>query len=458
MRLVADSDVAAGAEPSGTLREARQLRGGKLLRIAILALVLSVTILQHFGVTIGTVSVNGSLPIMFGVLAVAAMTGRLQLARDRLIAYSVLVGLAAATTVVNGSWGAADRMSLPSMLLLLAVYLPFVFTIRASAASDPHDDSIQRMLADVLLFCALVGIAQFAIQFVYPERWIFDLGSLLPEFMRSTPGYNTVISMGDLTKSNGLFFKEPSFFSLAMAFGLLLEIARYRRIYRMVLMVLALMITYSGSGLLVLAVGLLFPLRAKTLLRVAAIALVGSAVAAALWDVLNLGLTAARVTEFGEPGASGYQRYVAPVLMLIDSINAQPWTFWLGHGPGAMARLGDTTFFVFHDPTFAKATFEYGTLGLAALIALAVLSLRASAAPMQLRAAAFFCWLATGGYMQTPEIVYLMMLFGGLTTLAVPAPRTASEPAFASPPGAPIAPTAHGPAHTVVRADAPANR
>src|SRR5690606_958101 len=93
---------------------------------------------------------------------------------------------------------------------------------------------ILRVFAGVGLFCAIAGIAQFLMQFVIKAPWLFDFTPNLPPVLRSSGGYNTVIPAGDgLFKSNGFFFKEPSLFSLVMAFALLVEIGHFRRWLRM---------------------------------------------------------------------------------------------------------------------------------------------------------------------------------------------------------------------------------
>jgi hypothetical protein len=302
------------------------------------------------------------------------------------------------------------------MIILGVMYLPFVFALRPGGPSRVDADWILRTFSNVALFCAWAGIVQFSAQFFIKADWLFDFSPYLPSFLRSSGGYNVVIPVGDLFKSNGFFFKEPSLFSLALAFGLLVEISRYRRWWRIAAMAIALLLTYSGSGLVILGIGLLFPIRAKNLLRLCAVALVGGIAAMLLWDVLNLGFTLGRVMEFGEPKSSGHQRYIAPVQLIADSLSADPWTLWLGRGPGSITRAGSywAWFYMFHDPTFAKAFFEYGALGLAVVAWLVLCALRAPSVPLQLRAAAFVCWIGTGGFLVTPELTFLMLVFGAL--------------------------------------------
>jgi O-antigen ligase len=116
---------------------------------------------------------------------------------------------------------------------------------------------------------------------------------------------------------------------------------------------------------------------------------------------------------------------VAPMRLISDSIGSTPWTAWIGHGPGTITRLGDASLYRFHDPTWAKALFEYGLIGFGLVVALAVVTLRHAAVPIQVRAAAFFCWLATGGFLLTPEALLLLLVFAGL----IPKPSQDARPA-----------------------------
>lgn len=396
-------------------------RDGRGVRWGLVAVLLGCTVAQRFGLTVGPVSLHVAWLAMMALLAVAAASGRLVVVRTRLLLGLVLVAVGGASLAVNEALGAEGSTSAASWALLATMYLPFLFVLRPDPQGRVDAAWMMRLLADLALACAVVGIVQFAAQFVIHARWLFDFSPYLPPLIRSSDGYNVVIPVGDLYKANGFFFKEPSLYSLILGFGILLEIAGARRVPRLAVLGLAMALTYSGSGLLVLAVGLLFPLTLRTLGRLAAVGAVGAVAAFALWDVLNLGFTLGRVEEFTDPRSSAYQRYVAPMRLVVDSIASQPWTFWIGHGPGSITRIGDTSFYAFHDPTWAKALFEYGVIGFVAVTALAVAALRHTGVPIQVRAAAFFAWFASGGFLLTPEALFLIPLLSGLMPAGPPA-------------------------------------
>jgi hypothetical protein len=389
-------------------------RDGRGVRWALVAVLLGCTVAQRFGLSFGSVSLHVAWLAMMALLMLGVASGRLAVVRGRLLLGGLLVAVGGTSLAVNEALGVRGSTSIASWALLATMYLPFLFVLKPDPQGRVDAAWMMRLLADLALACAVVGIVQFAAQFVIDARWLFDFSPYLPPFLRSSDGYNVVIPVGSLYKANGFFFKEPSLYSLVLGFGILLEIAGGRRVLRLAVLGLAMALTYSGSGLLVLAVGLLFPLTLRTLGRLAAVAAVGAVAAFALWDVLNLGFTLGRVGEFTDPRSSAYQRYVAPMRLVVDSLGSQPWTFWIGHGPGSITRVGDTSFYTFHDPTWAKALFEYGVIGFGAVTALALLCLRHAGVPIQLRAAAFFAWFASGGFLLTPEALFLIPLLSGL--------------------------------------------
>jgi len=242
--------------------------------------------------------------------------------------------------------------------------------------------------------------------------WLFDFTGYLPAWLRGPGGFNTVIPVGGHFKSNGFFFREPSGFSFLMALALVMECLGRRRAPRVAVFGLALLLTYSGTGLLALLIGALVPLRRKTLGRLALLAAIGAVAFWLLDDALNLSFTLRRLDEFGSERSSGYIRYIAPGRLLAETASAEPATLWLGHGPGSISHK--QAGFEFHDPTWAKLIFEYGLLGFAAFVTLFLMAMRRSAAPLRVRAMLVAAWLIMGGHLLSPEQNFLTLALVGL--------------------------------------------
>jgi hypothetical protein len=386
-----------GASASAAGRVVRE----RLLKAGILFAMLALTVLDQFGLQVmGRSSVPVSMIAMYALAAAMLTAGAAELNARGTLGYLAVVFLAALSVMVNAAFVPPPFLSKLSFLFLVAIYAPLCVSLRRGSVGPELWRWTLKLYVAFALFIGAAGIAQYAIQFAFRPPWLFDYARLIPEVLRHT-GFNTEIvvqtatSAGKWAKSNGFFMREPSIFSIIMAFGLLCELSLARRKWVIVVFALGLAVSYSGSGLLCLAVALLVPLGRRTAARI----LVFAALAAALFflfaDVLNLSYTLNRSGELFTKNTSGYCRFTAPTVEVLRMINSDPWTSVLGHGPGSMSRMstecaGTTT-------TYAKALFEYGLAGTAAICVMMLGALNRSSAPVQIRVAAGVTWLLLGG-------------------------------------------------------------
>jgi hypothetical protein len=330
------------------------------------------------------------------------------LSLERTLLYGVCVSIAIASMLVNET-----SASLTSLLLVAAMYLPFVFVLREGSVAAADAAWIFEKFLDLAAVCAVVGVVQFGAQLVIHADWLFDFTRYIPEPLRAAGLFNTVIPMGSLNKSNGFFFREPSGFSYLMALGLIAECVSRRRPARVACLGLALLLTYSGTGILALLIASLHPFGVKTVLRLSLIACAFGLMFWLFGDALNLSFTLGRVGEFNAESSSGYIRYVAPLRLVSETLDTTAFSFWFGHGPGTILRTARS--YEFHDPTWAKLLFEYGVLGFGAFLALFLTTLRRPGLPLPLRAALFWGWLIMGGHLLSPEQNFLTLVLVGLT-------------------------------------------
>lgn len=385
----------------------------RLVQVCLGLLILSFTVFSRFGINFGSYSLNASLIAIYILIACSLLSGNLVIAQRRLFAYCACAFVACVSFLINKSFS-ADRTSLNSLFLLVTIYFPFVFTLRTRGNERVYLLWTMRLFSNVALFCAVAGIAQFCAQFVIHGDWLFDFTPYIPERLQGPGGYNTVIHVGSLYKSNGFFFREPSGASFVMGLGLLVEIAMFHRLLRMACLGLALVFTYSGTGVLALLIGIAFSVRWRTLGRMTLGIAAAGLILWALSDTLNLSYTFGRANEFGSEHSSAYIRYIAPMRLVGDVLFAQPWSLPFGLGPGMILRLTNISY-EFHDPTWAKLLVEYGVSGFGAFVALMVACIqRQRFLPLQLRVVLLASWLVMGGHLLMPDSVYLVFALTGL--------------------------------------------
>ena len=171
-------------------------------------------------------------------------------------------------------------------------------------------------------------------------------------------------------------------------------------------------LSYSGTGILIAAAGLLIPTSGRALRRTLVLLAAGMVFLLVFRGLLNLDVFLDRATEFDKPNTSGYARFVAPMDVVQYGFGSSWWAPYIGNGPGTIqpAIVRYTTTYAIHDPTWAKLLFEYGVLGFLTMVAFAISMVRRSAAPVELKISLFYTWFAAGGLLLNPDV--LGLLFG----------------------------------------------
>ena len=380
----------------------RFVSGAGLYGCMVLVLVATM-LLARFGINLGSYSLDFSLVALYILLAAMVYSGRATIDESMALFYVAGMGVAALSLVVNHGFSPVDRSSTTSLLLLAVMYLPLMITLPTQNPQWPEQARILKAFGNIAMICALAGIAQFFLQFVVKQPWLFDFTLWIPEVLRGPSGYNTVIEVGNQHKSNGFFLREPSGFSFVVALAIIVELTSTRRWWRIATFGFALLLTYSGTGLLALIIGLTFPISRKSLLRLLFLGAAALVLFGVLGEALNLSFTANRVTEIESDRSSAYIRYIAPMNVVLGSINTDPWAALLGHGPGTIQRTARG--FESFDPTWAKLLFEYGLTGFAIFVSMVLYALHRSPIRFQLKAVLFGSWLLMGGHLLSPENV-----------------------------------------------------
>lgn len=396
------------------------------LRVGIFLALCALVFLPRFQLNVGSLFASNGLIAQYIVVAVLMTNGKLRVDLVRGMLFIMCIGIMFTAWVLNPAGS-----SYLSAMLVGAAYLVYIFVARMPDGNEALLRFTHNTFSNLMLVAAVAGIAQFFMQFMYNPPWLFDFTPYIPDAIRGGGKYNTVISAGSFFKSNGFFFREPSFFSQFLALAMACEIGRSRaerktiNLPRMATFGFAMLVTYSGTGLATLFIALLFPLGLKTVIRVGLLAIVGVLIFTFLGDSLHLGFTAGRINEFSNPGTSAYARFVAPFEFIHRNLGSSFVSTVMGHGPGSVTRgAGANAWYENANPTWAKLLMEYGITGFATFVGLMLYSLLKSRAPIELVAPMFLGWMIIwGGIFLGPEMTGLIYVLGAVAPALPPVKR-----------------------------------
>lgn len=384
-----------------TVADTRDFSG--VTRACFTAVLFSIVFLQRFAVPFGGFQLQIPLLVGLGSLAVLMVSGRARPDAGRLMLFllaSAAIGLSA---LISPVW-----FSPTSYLLWLVIYATATFSVTISA--DGYRSLLQ-VFQRMIAVTAALGIAQFFSQFAVSGPTLFTFADLIPgRFLLG--GYNTAIPLyyeAARFKSNGFVFLEPSIFSQMLALAIVLELIAFRVGGRLLLYCAALPLAYSGTGLILLAV--LLPLvvfrqgrRAMLLVLPAAAALLFL-----LSNALQLDVFTRRLSEFSDEGTSGSARFISPFWLLRDYSYSDLQAFLFGHGPGSIDVYMAMAQYLAHDPSWAKALFEYGLVGGSLFFLFFGYALFAGAPRPLLGIALAVVFLLLGGALLNAYVVFLVL-------------------------------------------------
>jgi hypothetical protein len=367
--------------------------------------------LQRFGLPFGSQSISLVGPVGMALGAWGVWQGFLVLDRARTALFLGVIGWA----LVGMAWhamvpGAYDVGPSTLSMLQFIVFTSFA-TISFAAPVDEAAffDRVNRLLA---LF-AILGIGQFFAQFIGLK--LFEFTGLVPDRWLIEAGYNLVIpvGVGDVMKANGLFLMEPSVFSQFMALGLIVEMLTRRRPVFFGLFAAALLLSFSGTGMMVLASFFIVsaPLLGRRGVMVLVIGVGGLGLAGAVMALAAPDFAEAlvgRLGEFSQPGTSGHLRFITPWWITADVLARTPGAWLVGIGAGVSEKMSVP--YLYNVNTPVKVFLEYGLPLLAIYLGLFFRGQRGAVqgalfVPLMLQ------FLFTGGYQQFPPVLFVVLLF-----------------------------------------------
>ncbi len=334
------------------------------------------------------------------------------------VIYNRLLWFLAAWLAITGSLLLNFQSTmLPSFLELTAVY--FLFTLSRPSTPEAYKGTLRafQFLAAVLSFLA---VAQFAAQFVVDGREIVRFYGVFPKFL-FTDRENTIIPVAagsHLIKSNGIFLEEPSALSQIAALGILIEVLEFHRLRYILLLALGLLLSYSGTGLMLLLVFLPVASIVYRSARLTALLLIIFAFALIASGSIDLSAFTSRVGEFENTRASGFQRFVSPFWLAKDHFDtASTPALLIGVGPGTMDAFATSVWYTGFAGTWIKLVYEYGFIGSTVFMFFLASCLRKSMCSGLLLAAILFSYVFLGGQLLGTGFLTIMLV---LCTLNAP--------------------------------------
>ena len=270
--------------------------------------------------------------------------------------------IALSTAFAFGTFDPDSSVSLTSPMAILVVY--GLMLLKPTARFDRSKTLV--IFTYFVRICCILGLFQYVVQYVGIYIFSFKLTFPWLNFMLVEDGYNydPVISyLSAYRRSNGFFLLEPSIFSQTIVIAASIEYFVLKKFRALPLYAAAYAVSYSGTGLLCLAIalpffGALFYQEARKLLSfaLAGILLIG-VVSIALPDQFSR--ISNRSNELTAEKSSGYARYTAQFITLNEIVD-RPRAL-VGWGPGSTERAS----FVFPGSSspVLKIMVDYGLLG-----------------------------------------------------------------------------------------------
>jgi hypothetical protein len=377
------------------------------------ALLASVMFLGRFTLPFGHSFLDLTLVPVALLLVYQFIRGGLVIQYDRLLWFLAVLACA--------GWSLLSRFSvtmLSSFFLFVLLYW-FLTLVRPTRPAQYRD--VLQVYQRLVVIMACIAIVQFLAQFVVNGRDLMHFYGIFPEYL-FTDRQNTIIPVthgSSLIKSNALFLAEPSTLSQVTGLAILIEVLEFRRAKYLALFAGALLLSYSGTGLLaVLAFAPLAAIRYRSA-RLPVLIVVALAALLVATGAITIDAFTARLAEFQNTRASGFARFVSPFWLAEEFFHAAPLSALLfGNGPGTTDAFAGVHWYVGFSATWLKLIYEYGLIGSVVFACFVGSCFRKSQCPVLLRAALIFAYLVLGGELLDPGMVTMILV---LCTLSGPA-------------------------------------
>ncbi|MFO1057134.1 MAG: hypothetical protein U1E53_09220 [Dongiaceae bacterium] len=368
-----------------------------------------------------TTQISATLIVGFVALGFLVVSGRAVVDTTRFALFALAMVVLVATQLIGG-----EAFSRTSLLLLMATYAIYVVRLQDRPGTFRASLGLyQTMMAIV----AGAAVLQYVAQFRLPADLVFPLETHLGPLLYQ--GYNNIspITYGSaIYKSNGVFLGEPSLLSQGMALSFIIERLFFRRTPFQLAFLAGLVVSYSGTGLLLLLAAAPFLIYKTGGLRLLLLLLPIGLVVLLAGKMLDLGVVANRAGEFSSRDSSGFARFISIFYLLGQYPFADAHHFLFGMGAGTIEGVMKKVTYLAHDPTWGKLLFEYGLIGALAFFPYMLTVIFVGTPSPILAFCLLFAYLFLGGNLLSPFYNFLIAAL-----LAWQRPELAPAPARSRP-------------------------
>ncbi len=362
------------------------------------------TYFAKVGMPVGPRAIPASLYGILLLLALGVVSSRLVIDLQRLGAFVLMTAFLGGIMVVRG-----DEYSITSFLMMACLYATYTVSV-----TDPRYN-VKRgieFFLNVSTIIAIGGIAQFFLQFVIGPRLAFPVDYLLPPgfLVEEYMNLNVLHYGSTVHKPNGIFLLEASFFSQLLAIAVLAELLTSNRMRYLLLFMTGMVVSYSGTGIIVLVVTMPFLIITQKRWDLILLALSGLIAAGLLYNVLNLEIFVERATEFGHPQSSGFMRFVGAYYMFDQFLWVDQWRSLFGFGAGVFKDFETRTHLPVHESALTKIVFEFGLIGALLNIGFLFFCVARSSAPGVLKLGVAVMFFMAGIYTPSSHGIALTIM------------------------------------------------
>jgi len=269
---------------------------------------LAVVMLQR--IVVPGLAVELILFIFAAGLAGFCLFGEVYISRARVVLFAAF-----AASVCLSSFLAGLEVSTPSIMLLLASYSTYI--IRLNVTREFYLQCVNFFIG-VMIVIAFITIVQIGGQAAIGKVVVPNMDEMLPKnlIIEGFAYWQPLYWGSEIIKPPAFFFREVSVVSQFLSLAIVAEITFFRRIWRLLILFVALFSTFAGTGLLILAI--MSPLllaklpRAGKLLTIPLVAAAVVVLSFSGW----FSNVEHRADEYEDTSSSGYGRFIYPVLVL----------------------------------------------------------------------------------------------------------------------------------------------